>query len=232
MDYLLNKVAVVTGISKGIGKALTEELLKHNCIVVGWGRTKPDFEHTNLYFIPTQVDDYNSVQSAYNQTTALCNKIDFLVNNSGLGYFGYLEDLTIEQFDELIKINVYGIFNTCKAVIPHLKQNGEGHIVNISSTAGLEGMAQVSAYCGTKHAVRGISDSLYKELRDFGVKVTTVYPGSVETDFFKNSPGIKAHDKMMTPQEVAKQIVRALDTSPNFLINNIEFRPLQPKPSK
>ena len=93
-------------------------------------------------------------------------------------------------------------------------------------------MAQTAAYCGSKHAVRGISESLYKELRDFGIKVTCVYPGSTKTDFFRNSPVIKPHDNMLMPEEVALQIIRALETSDNFLISDIEFRPLQPKPRK
>jgi short-subunit dehydrogenase len=228
---LKNKVAVLTGISKGIGKAVTEQLLEKGAIVAGWGMHAPDITHQNLHYIKTDIRDYSQVESAFQQTVQkLGDNIHVLVNNSGLGYFGYLDEMPMEQFMEMFQTNVFGIYYTSRLIIPGMKKLKYGHIVNISSTAGLEGMAQTAAYCGSKHAVRGISESLYKELRDFGIKVTCVYPGSVKTDFFRNSPVIKPHDNMLHPDEVALQIVRTLETSDNFLTTSIEFRPLQPKP--
>jgi len=228
---LKNKVAVITGVNKGIGRSLVELLLDKGAIVAGWGMNKPDIEHNNMHFFETDVRNTPMVEIAYNSTKALLgDEIHILINNAGLGYFGYFEEMPPEQFRELFEVNVFGIYNTCRFIIPAMKKKQYGHIVNISSTAGQEGMAQVAAYCGSKHAVRGISESLYKELRDFGVKVTCVYPGSTKTDFFRNSPYIKPHDQMLKPDEVALQIVRALETSDNFLTTTIEFRPLQPKP--
>jgi short-subunit dehydrogenase len=101
--------------------------------------------------------------------------------------------------------------------------------VNIASIAGLEGYQQVSGYCATKFAVRGFSDALYKEVRDFGVKVTCVYPGSVKTDFFRHSANIKAHDNMLMPEDVAAQIVFALESPANYHPVNLEIRPLKPR---
>ena len=228
-----NKVAVITGVNKGIGRALTEQLLDKGSIVAGWGMNKPDIYNPNFHFFKTDVRDADMVEAAYNQTkSALGDEIHVLINNAGLGYFGYFEEMPPEQFREIFEINVFGIYNTCRHIIPDMKKQQFGHIINISSTAGQEGMAQVAAYCGSKHAVRGISESLFKELRDFGVKVTCVYPGSTKTDFFRNSPNIKPHDQMLKPEEVALQIIRAIETSDNFLTTTIEFRPLQPKPKK
>lgn len=232
-NNLKGKTVIITGGSSGFGKALSLLLNQAEMSVFVWGLHRPGNLPQGLHFIQCDVREPLQVQAAWQQTVEITGgRMDFLVNNAGLGYFGFLEDMSYEQFDEIMKVNVYGIFNTCKAVIPTMKQQGSGHVINISSTAGLEGMAQVSAYCGSKHAVRGISDSLFRELRDFGIKVTTVYPGSAATQFFRHNPNIEIHDNMMSAEEVAYQIYRAMDTSTNFLMNEMQFRPLQPKPKK
>jgi len=228
---LQNKTAIITGISKGIGLSLAVQLLAKGAKVAGWGMHPPEIEHTNLHFIQTDIRSEDAVAHAFQETVAKMGpEIHVLVNNAGLGYFGYFEEMPMEEFREIFEVNVYGIYHTCRHVIPVMKKQAHGHIINISSTAGQEGMAQVAAYCGAKHAVRGISESLYKELRDFGVKVTAVYPGSTKTDFFRHSPNIKPHDNMLMPEDVALQIIHALETPDNFLTTGIEFRPLQPRP--
>lgn len=230
---LKDKVAIVTGASRGIGRSVIEQLLAKGAKVAGWGKTEPEFSHPNFTFCKADVRELEQVEAAFAETrNAFGEEVHILINNAGLGYFGYFEEMAPEQFYELYEVNVYGIFHVCRSVIPQMKKQQYGHIINLSSIAGLEGMPQVGAYCGAKHAVRGITDSLFRELRDFGIKVTAVYPGSVKTDFFDNSPGIKAHDMMMKPEEVATQIIRALETSDNFNINSLEFRPLQVKPKK
>ncbi len=225
------KHCIITGVSTGIGKATALELLSRGHKVIGWGLNEPDYGHFNFEFIRADVRSLKDVEDAWakSQTHLPRGSADVLMNNAGLGYFGNIEDYTEEQFKEIFEVNVFGLWHACRVVIPAMKRAGSGHIVNISSTAGLDGMAQVSIYCGAKHAVRGISESLFKELREFGIKVTTVYPGSVQTPFFKNSPGIQSHDMMMQPAEVAVQIANAIDTSPNFNLNSIEFRPLKVK---
>jgi NADP-dependent 3-hydroxy acid dehydrogenase YdfG len=155
--------------------------------------------------------------------------VDILINNAGLGYFGMCEELSVEQWQEMFNTNVSGIFYFTRRVLPGMKKQDSGHIVNIASIAGLEGYQQVSGYCATKFAVRGFSDALYKEVRDFGVKVTCVYPGSVKTDFFRHSANIKAHDNMLMPEDVAAQIVFALESPANYHPVNLEIRPLKPR---
>jgi NAD(P)-dependent dehydrogenase (short-subunit alcohol dehydrogenase family) len=224
---LQNKTAVITGISSGIGKALALQLLEKGARVAGWGLHKPDYKHKNLFFVKTNVRNLQEVETAFQKTQAhFGEEIHVLANNAGLGYFGYLENMSPEQWNEIFEVNVNSIFYTCRLIIPQMKKQDFGHIINISSIAGLEGISQTSAYCGAKHAVKGITDSLFKELREFGIKVTGVYPGSVSTGFF-NRAGVRPYPGPMSPEEVALQIVRALETSNNFLINNIEFRPLR-----
>ncbi len=230
---LKNKTIIVTGVSKGIGKETVLQLLEKGAKVAGWGRNEPDYTHDNFSFIKVNMRYMQEVANAFAETQGrFGQEIHGLVNNAGLGYFGYFEDMRPEEFFEIFEVNVYGIYYACKNVIPQMKTQQFGHIINISSIAGLDGQQQVAAYCGAKHAVRGITESLYKELRDFGIKVTGVYPGSTNTNFFDNASGVSAHDNMMSAREVATQIIRAFETSGNFLINAIEFRPLQPKPKK
>ncbi|MBI3232747.1 MAG: SDR family oxidoreductase [Bacteroidetes bacterium] len=229
---LLNKVVVITGISKGIGRATTELLLSKGCKVYGLGMSEPIYTHANLNFIPTNVRNFDEVTAAMDEVKKMESEVHVLINNAGVGYFGLLEDTEVEIWHEMFETNVNSIFYTCKHILPMMKQQQYGHVINIASTAALEGMPQVSGYCGTKWAVKGITESLWRECREDKVKVTCVYPGSTKTDFFRNSPGIKPHDYMLQPEDVASMIVYALETPDNFHQVNLEVRPLQPKGPK
>ena len=229
---LNNKIAVITGVSKGIGQATALQLLAQGCRVFGLGRNNT-ITHPNFTFITCDIRNPKQVEEAFNTTYNYTqNQIHILINNAGLGYFGSLEDMPYEQWNEMFETNVNGIFYCCKNALPLMKKNKVGHIINIASTAALEGMPQVSGYCATKWAVKGLSESLFREVRDFGVKVTCIYPGSTKTDFFRNSPGIKPHDYMLMPEDVAANIVYAIQMPPNFHTVNLEIRPLQPKGPK
>lgn len=229
---LKDKIAVVTGVSKGIGHATAQQLLHEGAIVFGLGRNN-SIQHPNYTFINCDVRSSANVEQAFKQVYAASqNQVHILLNNAGLGYFGMLEDISYDQWDELYQTNVNGIFYCCKQVLPVMKQQQLGHIINIASTAALEGMPQVSAYCATKWAVKGLSESLFREVRDFRIKVTCIYPGSVKTDFFRNSPNVKPHDYMLMPEDVAANIIYALKMPDNFHTVNLEIRPLQPKGPK
>ncbi len=229
---LTNKVAVVTGVSKGIGYHTVLQLLNKGAVVFGLGRSN-QIQHPNYTFITCDVRNANAVEQAFARIFASTqNQIHVLVNNAGLGYFGMLENTTYEQWDEMFQTNVNGIFYCCKQALPVMKQQQLGHVINIASTAALEGMPQVSAYCATKWAVKGLSESLFREVRDFRIKVTCIYPGSTKTDFFRNSPGIQPHDYMLMPEDVAANILYALEMPDNFHTVNLEIRPLQPKGPK
>ncbi len=227
---LKDKTVYITGVSKGIGRALVELYLSKGSKVVGFGRTEPKINHENFYFYQTDVRNYNAVEAGFAAAQKdVGNQIDIMINNAGLGFFGKIEELPLEQMQQMFETNVYSIFYTSKLVVPQMKTQGIGHIFNIASTAGIEGYAEVSAYCGTKFAVKGMSQSMYKELRDYKIKVTCIYPGSTKTDFFSNSQNIKPHDYMLMPEDVAQMIVHASETPDNFHQVNIEVRPLQPK---
>lgn len=227
---LKNKIAVVTGVSKGIGLELVKLLLERGTIVAGWGRTKPELVHKNFHFFACDVSLEEQVEKAYLATVGqLGFDIRILVNNAGFGVAGAFETLSSEDWRSMFDTNVHGIFYVSKRLVANMKAADEGHIINIASIAGLNGVANFAGYVGTKHAVRGISHSMYMELRDFGIKVSTIYPGSTQTNFFDSIEGTQANENMMRPQDVAQTIVQTLETHPNYFVADVECRPLRPR---
>ena len=225
---LKNKVAIVTGVSKGIGKSIVDSLLESGMKVAGWGRTNSDTKHENYSFFKTDITKFESVHQSYESSIEKFGSIDILINNAGLGIFKLLEKISLEDWDKMYHTNVNGLFYCCKKVIPSMKSGKSGHIVNISSIAGLTGIPEGTAYCGTKHAVRGISHSLYKELRKFNIKVSCVYPGSVNTEFFENYEGVTANESMLNPNDIADVVLNILKAPENALTVDVEIRPINP----
>lgn len=225
-----DKVAVVTGASKGIGLAVVNQLLGKGMKVAGWSRTAPEIEHDNFLFVKTDVSDGHSVQQAFEQTVAkFGSQVSVLINNAGLGHYGNMTEMPFEQWKQMFDINVHGIYFCSNAVIPGMQQMDEGHIVNIGSIAGRNPVKGMVGYAGTKHAVTGISHSMFMELRDFGIKVTCIYPGSTNTHFFDKIDAVEANNNMMRPEDVAASIVHCLETHENYLPVDLEVRPLRPK---
>jgi NADP-dependent 3-hydroxy acid dehydrogenase YdfG len=227
---LSNKTAIVTGASKGIGLETVKLLLKAGAKVAGWSRTRPELENENFAYFETDISDYGSVENAFKLTRRQWgDEIAVLVNNAGLGYQGKFEEISLEEWHRMFSVNVNGIFYATRLVLPLMKQQGEGHIFNISSIAGTTGVEGMAGYSGSKHAVRGISHSLYKEVRNDGIKVTCIYPGSVKTNFFDKIDSVQANENMMRPEDVADTILHAIQTHRNFHLVDIEMRPLKPK---
>ncbi|PZX56691.1 SDR family oxidoreductase [Algoriphagus chordae] len=230
---LNNQIAVVTGVSKGIGLEVVKLLIEKGTVVAGWGRNKPDYQHANFHFFTCDVSKEDSVEKAFQETTSkLGADIRILVNNAGFGVAGKFEEMSSEDWKDMFDTNVHGIFYVSKRLVPAMKAADEGHILNIASIAGLNGVANFAGYVGTKHAVRGISHSMYMELRDFGIKVSTIYPGSTQTNFFDDIEGANANENMMRPQDVALTIVQTLETHPNYFVADVECRPLRPRGKK
>jgi NADP-dependent 3-hydroxy acid dehydrogenase YdfG len=227
------KTIIITGVSKGIGLATAHFFLGKNWRAVGIGRNSPSISHENFHFIPCKITNYSSVIHAINQANQLLeNRVDVLLNNAGFGTFGSITELPIDKWEEMFQVNVHGLMYVTREVVPIMKKQQHGHIINISSIAGLNGIVNGSGYAATKHAVKGISHSLYAELRNDGIKVTAVYPGSVKTNFFDEVDGITANDNMLQPSDVAETIWYLANTSPNFLPVDFEIRPLNPNTKK
>lgn len=228
---LTGKVAIITGASKGIGRATAEALLDKGAVVAGWSRSAPDeLQHKNFHFFECNVQDEESVQQAYAATTdKLGPEVHVLVNNAGIGNMGPIDGFSSEDWHAMFDTNVNGVFYCTKAVLPQMKKQHEGHIINVASLAGTAGSPNMAGYCATKFAVRGFSDALFKEVRQDGVRVTCVMPGSVETNFGGKEPGAAPDPHKMQPEDIADTIVHALEAPKATMVSEIQMRPSQPK---
>ncbi len=222
------KTAIVTGASKGIGWATTKALLDEGYIVAGWSRSALPEQHDRLRHFTVDVSDSENVEGAFREFMNEYGRLDVLINNAGLGYEGPFEEMPFEEWKQMFDVNVHGIFFCSRLAIPVMKEQEVGHIINIASIAGNTGIPGMAGYCGSKFAVKGISHSMYKEVRKFGIKVTCIYPGSVHTNFFDSIPSVELNEGMMKPEDIAGTILHCLNSSPNYHHVDIEVRPLKP----
>ena len=231
MEKKSEKIAWITGTSNGLGKAVAEKLLDIGMIVHGVSRGEADIFNDNYHHHQADVSDYTQMTYVHRKIVAEHGEVDFLINNAGTGMYGPVAEADVLLWKQMFDVNVHGVFYTAKCVIAGMQERGSGHIVNISSVAGQNGVANLAGYVGTKHAVRGISHSLFFELREHGIKVSCVYPGSVDTGFFDNEmmKNMKTSPHKMAPEDVADTIVHLLNSPNNYNVVDVEMRPLQPK---
>lgn len=234
--HLENKVAIVTGASSGIGIEFSKKLISAGVVVYGLARRIHKLQHIRddlgNSFIPVEMDimKYNDIADWVSRTFSSDHLPHILINNAGLGFFGNIEDLSAEDWNTMIHTNLSGVFYLTKEIVPLMKKNEEPcHIINIASVAGLLGNPQISGYNATKFGLRGFSEALFKELRYHGIKVSTMFPGSIATHFFDTVGGSGTHSNMLQPSDVADSLMHLLSTPDNVLINEITLRPLNPK---
>lgn len=230
-----SKTAVITGASSGIGTAFSRSLIDKGAAVYGLARSTDKLnairEELGEQFMPVTMDitDHDAIESWIRDTFSDKNQPDILINNAGLGRFGDVDELSLEDWEAMIQTNLSGIFYMTRQLVPLMKENDSVcHIINIASIAGKIGNPQLTGYNASKFGVRGFSEALFKEVRYDGIKVTCFYPGSIATSFF-GGVDMETHSNMMQPHEVADVLVNILETPDNFLINDITMRPLNPK---
>lgn len=232
---LHERVVVVTGASKGIGRATARALGAAGARVVLVARDAAGLKSAvnevgpGAMAIRADVRDAAACEGMAARVLDHWGRIDVCVCSAGIGHWGMVHDLSPEQWAETMRINVDGTFHTVRAVLPAMLAQGTGHIVTVSSIYGRKGSPGFSAYCASKYAVIGFSESLALEVRPQGIKVTVIEPGTVDTGFrdgMTNRPltGLLAHpDKMLTPDDVASAIVWALSTSPTAVPDEIRL---------
>ena len=225
----LRPSALVTGASRGIGRAIALTLAPTHDLVLT-ARSTDALETVaadatargaTVRAIPCDIADPAAVSAALSGV-----QVDVLVNNAGVASMKSFLSLTPAEWHGMIDVNVNALFHVTRAVLPGMVERNRGHVITIGSTAGRNTFVNGTCYAGTKHFVMGFSESLMLEVRDAGVKVSVVMPGSVETDLF---PAGTDTSWMCTPEDVAGAVRQMVDTPPQTLQFIVEVRPLSPK---
>jgi 3-oxoacyl-[acyl-carrier protein] reductase len=220
MQSLKGKNALITGAGKGIGKAVALALAAEGVNVILLARTAADIDQVakevealgvKSLALTADVADIYAVDSAVATTLAKFETIDILINNAGVGKFGKFLELSPEDFEHIIKVNLMGTYYTTRAILPGMIDQQSGDIVNISSTAGLKGAAVTSAYSASKFAVMGLTESLMQEVRKHNIRVTALAPSTIATDMAKDLNLTDGNpDKVMQAEDFAELIVAQL----------------------
>jgi NAD(P)-dependent dehydrogenase (short-subunit alcohol dehydrogenase family) len=235
-----NKVAFITGGSKGIGYGIAKALLEQGVHVAITSRSKASAEEASATLnalgfgaraigVQADVRDFESQQAAIAQVLKEFSQIDIVIANAGLGHFASIEDLTVKQWQETIDTNLTGVFYTIKSTVDALKAS-KGYFITISSLAGTNFFAKGSAYNASKFGLTGFTQSVMLDLRQYGVKVSTIMPGSVSTYFNGNNPDDTDAWKIQI-EDIGELVVDLIKMNPRTLPSKIEVRPTMP-PSK
>ena len=238
MQELKGKVALVTGGTKGIGYGIAEAMLREGMNVVITGRSKTSTasaaESLNnsgsfsgkALGIEADVRDLKSQENAMRAAMAEFGKIDVVIANAGIGHFGNVEQLTTAQWQETIETNLTGAFFTLKATIDALKES-RGYYITISSLAGTNFFAGGAAYNASKFGLTGFTQAAMLDLRGYGIKVSTIMPGSVSTFFNGNEPNSEDAWKIQI-EDLGELVIDLLKMHPRTLPSKIEVRPSIP----
>jgi 3-oxoacyl-[acyl-carrier protein] reductase len=234
----MSRIVLITGGTRGIGRALAETLLRAGDKVAVTGTSEDSTVKAqrelaalgDVAAIVCNVREAASAELAVRTAVAKFGGLDVLVNNAGVGVGVPIAEMPHDEWDRIIGTNVTGIFNCCKAAIPHLRQRGGGWIVNVSSLASKNPFPGGAAYCASKAAVNAFSEALMQELRGDNIRVTYVLPGSVATGFSGREPSTGSEWKLL-PEDVAQAIADVLAHPARSLPSRIEIRPSRPMKS-
>ena len=226
---MFRKVAVVTGGASGIGRAICNELVRQNVFVIisdineHSGKNfeiELNNESIKARYVYLDVTEYDCVERLLTDIYEEFGRIDYLFNNAGIAMYGELYDLTIENWKEIMDVNLWGVINGTQVGYNLMKKQGFGHIVNTASAAGLGPSPGSSAYATTKHAVIGLTTSLHYEAEEFGIKVSALCPTFVDTPIFEEAKAININktviinqlkkQKLMSPEKLAEIALRGI----------------------
>ncbi len=231
MTDLTNQVVIISGASRGIGKATALLLALQGATVVAVARSEQelsDLTHkTRGLSIVADIADEDDARHVVAETLRRYGRLDILVCNAGVGSFAELEQFTGEEWDRIFDTNVKGTFLLCKAAVPHFKTQKRGHIVGIASDVAKRTFAHGTAYGASKYAQDALLANLRKEVRPHGIKVSTIYPGLVDTYFNDTTPGSAEAEKThLRPADVAQAVRYVLEAPAHVVIDELMLHPL------
>ena len=235
MNIVKGKVAYITGGSKGIGFGIAKTLLDNGMHVAISSRTMEaakqaaaslSADSSRILALQSNVSSLADETKAIQATLDYFGQMDVLVANAGVGHFANIESITEEQWKETIDTNLTGVFNSVKAGIEALKQS-KGYIITIASLAGTNFFENASAYNASKFGLVGFTQAVMLDLRKYGIKVTTIMPGSVATHFNNHIPN-DADAWKIQPEDIGQMVADLLQMNPRTLPSKIEVRPSMP----
>jgi 3-oxoacyl-[acyl-carrier protein] reductase len=231
---LAGKVALVTGGSRGIGRAIALRLAAMGAAVAFCGRDVGALESTlgelraagvKALAQRADVTRAQEVAELVSRCESKLGSLSILVNNAGIGLFGPVHERTEKEWDEVLSTNLKSVFLVSRAVIPGMIQRGSGDIINISSLAGRNAFAGGAIYCASKWGLQGLTACMAEDLRQFGIRVSSVLPGSVATDFGPRAQAKNASNAL-APEDVAHAVATLLTQSSQSFISEVQLRPL------
>ena len=231
---LVNKTAVVTGASRGIGRAIALRLGRMGASVAICSRKRADIEHAAASFlkegiralpIVADVTLADDVESLVERASAEFGEIEILVNNAGIGLFGSFYERSESDWDAVLDTNLKAVFLTSRAVAPRMIRSGSGHIINISSLASKSAFSGGALYCASKWGLMGLTACMAEDLRAYGIRVSVICPGSVNTEFSSHSGRTSAN--LLQPEDVAHAVAALVTQSSQSFISEIDLRPLK-----
>ncbi len=235
MNKLENKVAYITGGSKGIGYGIAKTLLDNGMKVAITSRSLSAAKEaadslskdaSKVLALESDVSSLASEIKAVKAVTDHFGQLDVVVANAGVGHFASIENITEDEWKRTIDTNLTGVFNSVKASLEWLKKS-EGYIITIASLAGTNFFANGSAYNASKFGLVGFSQAIMLDLRQHGIKVTTIMPGSVATHFNDHVPS-DADAWKIQPEDIGEMVADLLKMNPRTLPSKVEIRPLKP----
>lgn len=233
---LKGKIAIITGASKGIGRSIAEHFGREGARLVLSARheetlnkVRDELKLNGVESIAVAADVANEsdVKSLVETAFDGFGRIDILVNNAGFGIFKPVSETTTEEYDRLFNVNMRGTFVASREVLKYMIKQNDGVIINIASLAAKNAVENGAIYAATKWAMLGFAKSLLLEVRKYNIRVITICPGSVDTDFsFSGSPN---REKILRPEDIAEAAVLAASLPARAMMSEIDLRPTNPK---
>ncbi len=238
MESLSGKIALVTGGTRGIGRAIVERLLNDGATVAFCGRTQESVERARgelgtrgrIFGCPADVSRPDQVRALFEAVDRALGGLDILVNNAGLGVFRKVGEMTLEDWHRNIDLNLNGAFYCAHEALARFRQRGGGFIVNISSLAGKNAFSGGAGYNASKFGLNGFTEALMLDHRHDNIRVSTIMPGSVDTKF-SGGPADRSGDTswMIAPEDVAEAVALVLRMPARTMISSLEMRPSRPR---